>query len=123
MVQRAIALQTELKYGLQQIRNELNGIRQFLAARRREREYLDFKYHLAAIRFETARLRYASACQKGGFNPNQPRVPVGSSEGGQWTSDTGGTERADGQKPSRVRLADAENNLGSPVISDAFLIP
>ena len=33
---------------------------------------------------------------KAGFDPNQPRVPAGNSEGGQWT-DTGGS----GGKPSR----------------------
>lgn len=112
MVQRAIVLH-DVKYELHRIRSDLNDIRQFLAARRREREYLELKYRLAAVRFETVLIRYARACQKAGFNPNQPRIPAGSSEGGQWTTDVAGTARVDGQRPSRVRLADAAH-LGPP---------
>jgi hypothetical protein len=49
---------------------------------------------------------------KANFNPNQPRVPAGNPDGGQWTSDEIGIT-------SRVRFADASNVLGSPVMSDA----
>jgi hypothetical protein len=41
-------------------------------------------------------LRLEQSC-KAGFDPSQPRVPAGNSDGGQWT-DTGGRS---GTKPSR----------------------
>jgi hypothetical protein len=54
------------------------------------------------------------------YSPNQPRVPAGTREGGQWTSDgAGGVLGNGGGSTSRVRLADAGNVLGSPVMSDA----
>lgn len=47
------------------------------------------KWLAAATRFEIALRRHARAL-KYGYNPNQPRVPAGSREGGQWTSDDAG---------------------------------
>jgi hypothetical protein len=54
------------------------------------------------------------------YSPDQPRVPAGSTEGGQWTS--GGAEspsrtREESSKP--IRLADASDVLSSRVMSDA----
>ncbi len=37
-----------------------------------------------------ARLRFLQRIVKAGFDPNQPRVPVGSPDGGQWTGTGGG---------------------------------
>ncbi len=52
-------------------------------------ELLRLKWHVAALRFEIAMRRHALALKA--FNPDQPRVPAGSSQGGQWTSgSTGG---------------------------------
>src|SRR6185437_5598115 len=54
------------------------------------------------------------------YSPDQPRVPAGSREGGQWTSGGAGTlsrTRQENQKP--IRFADASNVLGSRVMSDA----
>jgi hypothetical protein len=48
-----------------------------------EREVLKLKAEIAALRFE---LVWAEFCSKTGFNPDQPRVPAGNSDGGQWTS-------------------------------------
>jgi hypothetical protein len=42
---------------------------------------------------------------KANFNPNQPRVPRGSPDGGQWTAEGAQTARA---RPARVRLASSE---------------
>jgi hypothetical protein len=65
-------------------------------------ELLRLKWHVAAMRFEIAMRRHALALK--GFNPDQPRVPSGSSQGGQWTSgSTGG-----GAVFVRFPLADAE---------------
>jgi hypothetical protein len=43
------------------------------------------------------------------FNPDQPRVPAGTSDGGQWTSGGGGSSSSDG-----VRVAQAEGSEFSP---------
>jgi hypothetical protein len=45
----------------------------------------------AALRVELAALRCMLAL-KAGFDPNQPRVPAGRPEGGQWTADGGGSD-------------------------------
>jgi hypothetical protein len=52
-------------------------------------ELLRLKWHVAAIRFEIAMRRHALALKA--FNPDQPRVPAGSSQGGQWTSGSTGS--------------------------------
>ena len=48
-------------------------------------ELVRLKWHVAASRFQVALRRHALA-SKSGFNPNQPRVPAGNANGGQWTS-------------------------------------
>ena len=53
--------------------------------------------------------------EKANFNPNQPRLPAGGPDGGQWTDEGGGT--------TRVRAADARITLTSPVMSDALPDP
>ena len=47
-------------------------------------QILQLRYKNAAIRVEFAALRCMLAL-KAGFDPNQPRVPAGRREGGQWT--------------------------------------
>lgn len=42
---------------------------------------------LTEIKLDLLRLQY---WRKANFNPNQPRVPAGNPDGGQWTSDGGG---------------------------------
>jgi hypothetical protein len=74
---------------LLEIRREVRELRELLVARRRERERLAFNCKLAAARFESAFLRYGQMLRKAGFNPDQPRVPEGNSDGGQWTSEGG----------------------------------
>jgi len=59
----------------------------------------------AAIRRATARLKRASLARK--YDPNQPRVPAGSPDGGQWT-DGGGGGGAASPRPSPRRLATRE---------------
>lgn len=54
-------------------------------------EIVRLKWFVAASRFQSAMRRHALALEQCGFNPNQPRVPAGRSNGGQWTSgDSGG---------------------------------
>ena len=79
----------EARQGLREIRNELDAIKQLAAIRRRERAYWEIKYQLAALRLETALIKHAYACLKGGFRPDQPLWPKGTSEGGRWSGGAG----------------------------------
>lgn len=87
-------------------RAELSAIKSELAeliAIRRERAELQaIKRELAKIRFEI-KFRRLLRDFKAGFNPNQPRVPAGSREGGQWTN--GGGADSTG-KPERQVIRD-----------------
>jgi hypothetical protein len=56
------------------------------------------------------RLNFIATARRSGFDPNQPRVPAGNPDGGQWTSYGGGTER--------IRLADAGGGRGGINVSD-----
>ncbi len=47
---------------------------------------LRLKWLLAAEAFQNALQRHVRALK---FDPNQPRVPAGNSDGGQWTSSSG----------------------------------
>jgi hypothetical protein len=51
---------------------------------------LRLKWLAAATRFELALRRHNRALK---YNPDQPRVPAGNSDGGQWTSGGGSTGR------------------------------
>lgn len=79
------------------------------AARERafDRELLALRRDHAALRRAFDEVKLALLLRKAGFNPDQPRVPRGDPDGGQWTSEGGG----DGL--SRVRLAGSDKpNLG-----------
>jgi len=72
-------------------REAISDLRRIFAHRKDERELLKLRYELAAARFAAAGVGFALALRKSGFNPNQPRVPAGRSDGGRWTSDAEGT--------------------------------
>ena len=59
-----------------------------------DRELASLRWHAAAMRVELALLKLAHFYRKANFNPNQPRVPAGNPDGGQWTSE-GGASRND----------------------------
>ena len=69
------------------------------------------RWHNAAIGFQADFVRFVFAQDWAKYNPDQPRVPAGSSDGGQWTSGDGG---------QHVRVAELLPDLGDPnrVISD-----
>lgn len=77
------------KNELSAARQELDEIKRLVATRRRQRLREEIKCQLAALQFKRARTRYFDILRKAGFNPDQPRVPAGSSGGGQWTEDGG----------------------------------
>jgi hypothetical protein len=56
---------------------------------KRQREYdielAQIKSDFAALRFQIALAKRARAQCKANFNPDQPRVPAGNPDGGQWT--------------------------------------
>jgi hypothetical protein len=87
----------------QALQRELLEVKLALAARRaaqqREFERLRRKSDLAWDHFIRTFKRYAEQ-RKAGFNPDQPRVPTGSPDAGEWTR-VSGTASA----PKRVRLA------------------
>jgi hypothetical protein len=97
------------------------GIRRLMALRAVESGLLRLKWLAAATRFELAMRRHDRAL-KYNFNPNQPRVPRGNPDGGQWTyvpgwsssdrgDDGGGEQRV--PPPKRIRLA-GEIPTGDP---------
>lgn len=47
--------------------------------------------HIAGERMMAAFARFQALAEKAGFNPDQPRVPAGNPDGGQWTGSGGAT--------------------------------
>jgi len=89
MPQASTSFLNQLEVGLREIQDELSELKEILAMRRRDRVCREFKYELAALRFETILVRYAHISQKAGFRRDQPRRPKGTEEGGQWSGGTG----------------------------------
>jgi hypothetical protein len=51
---------------------------------------------------------------KANFDPNQPRVPAGNSDGGQWTNDSNETD-GEGAYDSEAETSDADRNASEEV--------
>jgi hypothetical protein len=68
-------------------------------------EVLDLRCKIAGLLVERALLRLSLVLKA--YSPDQPRVPAGSAEGGQWTSGRGGVGSSEGQTgdDSTVQLA------------------
>jgi hypothetical protein len=64
------------------------------------------KYELRAARFLRATERLIAVLRKANFDPNQPRVPAGNPDGGQWTGVGSGAATAAGRNDPRV-ISDA----------------
>jgi len=71
------------------------------------REYLVHKADLALLRLELAHARYERLLRK--YDPNQPRVPAGNSDGGQWTS-YGGSGSSTVRSSTRQQSLDNDAN-------------
>ena len=81
-------------------------------------ELLDYLSRRAATAIFDRAMRAYRLSRK--YSPDQPRVPAGSREGGQWTS--GGGDPPSNARPENsrpIRLADANHASGSRVMSDA----
>jgi hypothetical protein len=100
---------------LQAIKSELADL---IAIGRAWAELQAIKRELAEIRFEI-KFRRLLRDLKAGFNPNQPRVPAGSREGGQWMSGDGGNARND----SRVLSDATPDNTWKPGAQYAAATP
>jgi hypothetical protein len=68
------------------------------AAARADAELQERRLALARLRLDWELLKFALGGRKAGFNPDQPRVPAGNPDGGQWTSEGAGAGE-------RVRVA------------------
>jgi hypothetical protein len=66
-----------------------------------EREALKIKAEIAELRYD---FMWAELCRKYGYNPNQPRVPAGNPDGGQWTGSAAGSAA----EPASAQLAASE---------------
>ena len=99
---------TDLQSEIAEFRSLLREVKEVRALRRLRQKHLDLKCELAALTVKDVFARYFEQCRKAGFNPNQPRVPAGNSDGGQWTSEGGG-----GLNDSRV-ISDAVDNDWMP---------
>ena len=62
-----------------------------------------------ALNYEILLIEYVCALHRASYDPNQPRVPAGSSDGGRWAGAQGG---GGGSKP--VRLAENRPNTANP---------
>lgn len=67
-------------------------------------------------RFERARTKYFGILRKAGFNPDQPRIPAGSSGGGQWTKDGRETTHNDLPGP-RTQIAQNDINIDTSALT------
>ena len=60
-----------------------------------DRELASLRWHAAAMRVELMLIKLVQLHRKAGFDPDQPRVPAGNPDGGQWTRVGGGGGRND----------------------------
>ncbi|RAI45791.1 hypothetical protein [Rhodoplanes roseus] len=81
---------------------------------RRRAEWLRIKSNLAFRRVQLALVEHIAAEQKAGFNPDQPRVPAGRPDGGQWTSG----ERDDGSRPEDGEPSSGPGRSALQVVRD-----
>lgn len=70
-----------------------------------QRGWREVRHAFAVAQLEVRRLRIALAAKR--FNPNQPRVPAGDPDGGQWTGGGGGGDA------SRVEFVSGRSRQGS----------
>lgn len=93
MLHASTSFASQLKIGLRQIHGEISELKEMLAMRHRDRACCELKYELAALRFETALIKYAYVSQKAGFRRDQPRWPRGTGEdSGRWSGGAGKEE-------------------------------
>lgn len=55
------------------------------------REILEIKAQVRTLRLARAVAAFGRAASERAYNPDQPRVPAGNPDGGQWTSVLGGS--------------------------------
>ncbi|MEA2907243.1 MAG: hypothetical protein QOI12_4630 [Alphaproteobacteria bacterium] len=75
-------------------------------------ELLCMQSELAAIKAELKFLRLLRLFKA--YNPSQPRVPAGTSDGGQWTADGGRQGTAENGQADRIRVAQLGGTVTDP---------
>ncbi|HMN36753.1 MAG TPA: hypothetical protein PKD49_03455 [Hyphomicrobium sp.] len=71
-----------------------------------KRAILALEWEIDAERFLLAGRHLAALLRKANFNPGQPRVPAGNSDGGQWTDSGGAAAGSSGEGQTRVAQND-----------------
>ena len=74
-------------------------------------EVLNLRCEIAGLLVQRALLRLALKA----YNPDQPRVPSGSPEGGRWTSGGGGGGTSDGQTADDTTPSDVQVQLAGDI--------
>ncbi len=72
--------------------------------------YDDLAFRLATLRLELAAIRFERSMDRlarllKAYDPDQPRVPAGNTDGGQWTDGDAGNRNATGSHRMPIRLA------------------
>ncbi len=83
--------------------------REQLAKARKELEYLSLQFDIQKFILEE-RLK-----QKAGFQEDQPRVPAGNPDGGQWTSEGGGSGEGGGGSAGRFESLPKTEEKPNPI--------
>ncbi|MGE0750270.1 MAG: hypothetical protein AB7K64_06730 [Variibacter sp.] len=74
--------------------NQVDAAEEVARQREYDIELAQIKSDFAALRFEIALAKRAKAECKENFNPDQPRIPAGNPDGGQWTYGDGAASDA-----------------------------
>ncbi|WP_456014453.1 RNase A-like domain-containing protein [Methylorubrum populi] len=74
------------------------------------------RWRVAALPLKLNCLRFSLALRA--YNPQQPRVPAGSSDGGQWTDEGGGDSDARQDDDRIIRVSDEETRRYSVILSE-----
>jgi hypothetical protein len=86
------------------------------------RKLAELRWMLADLKLDLALQRLREKAYKANFNPAQPRVPAGSREGGQWTSDGGADSTGTGQTIANAVWA-SDGMESQATVQPAFLAP
>ena len=76
------------------------------------------RWHNAAVEFQAEFLMFVLALELATFNPAQPRVPAGTSDGGKWTSEGSGGVSGDAGRnrhPANLLVPVVDRRPGFPI--------
>lgn len=110
------------------VRNEIAKAADALLAQIAEENHVHRRSELAALRrdFELLAESFREICRglcKAGYDPNEPRVPAGRPDGGQWTKEGGSATSSESEvvsdaTPDNTWIPGAQYTANSPLGSD-----